>query len=129
MTRGAPGTSCGGGASLFSWVCHSVTGVERSRQEAVAGLQLLNLFKHHRSKRDVTQTLLCCKYIFINKMAQGEPKVQNIKYSRKCQRDSSQENKKQRQMAGVTTDWLKRIKKERNSTNELLTSDYLMKPG
>jgi hypothetical protein len=53
-----------------------VTDVEAggSRQEAVAGLEPLNLFKHHRSKRDETQTLLCSKYIFINRKAQGEPK-------------------------------------------------------
>jgi hypothetical protein len=97
--------SRGGGASLlqqrgrmsccvlFSWVGHSVTGVERSRQEAVTGLELLSLLKHHRSKRDETQTLLCSKYIFIDKKAQDEPNVPNMEYSGNSRRDSSQENK------------------------------------
>jgi hypothetical protein len=78
---------------LFSWVGYSVTDVERSRQEAVAGLELLNLFKHHRSKWDETQTLLCSKYMFTYKKAQGKPKVQNVKYSGNSRTDSSQENK------------------------------------
>ena len=39
---------------------------------------------------DEIQTLLYSKYIFINKKAQGKPKVQNIKYSGNSRRDSSQ---------------------------------------
>ena len=57
-----------------SWEGQIVTGVERSRQEAVTRLELLSLFKHHRSKQDETRTLLCSKYIFINKKAQGDNK-------------------------------------------------------
>ena len=79
--------------TLLLIICGCVSGVERSRQEAVAGLELLNSFKHHRSKRDETQMLLCSEYFFINDKAQGEPKVQNIKYSGNSSRDSSQKNK------------------------------------